>query len=411
MPVRYRIRPAQAIVLLAVLQAFCATYLLDYPSLSGLVSLLFFGSGLAIAWLTLQVPAARFDAKAMWNRQSLLKGLVLLALLPLSRYVARHILDGTPVAIEYADMLPILRVQATRFLHGQWDHIYDPIPEIWNGMVPIYLPALWMPYSYPIALQFDMRWLTVAAIWLCVALCVLPGRWRRPLPWLLLSVALLSLLCWLHFEGSNNVIRLSEEGIIYLYYVLLAAALLSGNPWLAGIAAALCFLSRYALIGWLPFALVYLLYKKEYKYLWRFAAAGAVTAALLLIPAGLQPLKIHLNQPSLYIAHAERVWRENPEFFWHSLGLSKFFGPGGIRANHNTLLIGTFAAPLLFFFMIRKKQVPLPQALLAGLQIGLTIFYNFVDVSYLYLFYTPVFVSLLTGAWLLLGSEKKIADV
>ncbi|RYY66548.1 MAG: hypothetical protein EOO12_03885 [Chitinophagaceae bacterium] len=410
MPFRLRILPAQAIVLLAVLQVFCVTYLLQVPHFAGPVSLLFFGSGLAIAWLILEVPAARFDKGNFFSRQSIVKGLVLLALLPLSRYVARTILDGTPVSIEHADMLPILKVQATRFLHGQWDQIHAPVPEIWNGMVPIYLPALWMPYCYPIAMDFDMRWLTVAAIWLCVALCVLPGRWRRPLPWVLLSLGLLFLLCWFHFEGTNNVIRLTEEGIIYAYYALLAAALLSGNPWLAGIATALCFLSRYALIGWLPFALVYLLYKKEYGYLWRFAAAGAATGLLLLAPVGLQPLKIHASQPGLYIAHAERVWRENPEYFWRSVGLSKFFGPGGVRANHSTLLYGTFLAPILFFFLVRKKTVPLPQALLAGLQVGLTIFYNFMDVSYLYLFYTPVFVSLVAGAWLLAGSEREIAD-
>jgi hypothetical protein len=63
--------------------------------------------------------------------------------------------------------------------------------------------------------------------------------------------------------------------------------------------------------------------------------------------------------------------------------------------------------PLLFLFFVRKSQTPLPLVLLAGFQLAVTFFYNFLDVSYLYLYYTPVFISLVIAVWLLASTKSK----
>ncbi len=47
------------------------------------------------------------------------------------------------------------------------------------------------------------------------------------------------------------------------YYILLVLALLSGRPWLIGIAISLCVLSRYALAGWIPAYLLWLVLEKK----------------------------------------------------------------------------------------------------------------------------------------------------
>jgi hypothetical protein len=133
-----------------------------------------------------------------------------------------------------------------RFLNGQWKQVYQPIPEIWNGIQPIYLPAMWMPFGLSLIFDFDIRWITVCGIWLAIILCVLPA-WRKVTASIFLIAAFLILLAWLHTNGDNGVIELTEEGVVFFYYSLLATAMIFNNPWLLGISVAACLLSRYSL--------------------------------------------------------------------------------------------------------------------------------------------------------------------
>jgi hypothetical protein len=203
------------------------------------------------------------------------------------------------------------------------------------------------------------------------------------------------------------VIRLTEEGVVFFYYSLIVVAIISGNPWLTGIMAAFCLLSRYAIIGWLPFAAVYLLLNRQYKYLLKTVVAGvSIVLLILVLPFGWQPLLYHLQFPSQYISQAAKVWNENPEFFYGSPGMARFFGPDHIKLLHYTLLSGTFIVPGLFLFFLRKKPVAPTIALLSGFQLCITFFYSFLDVSYLYLYYTPAFASLAIAGFALMSTGQ-----
>ena len=304
-------------------------------------------------------------------------------------------------------MLPVMKTMCTRFINGQWQQVYEPIPGIWNGLRPVYLPAMWLPFTFSVVFDFDMRWITVCGIWLSVLLCVLPGKWKRDASRVLFVITLFGLLYWLHLNKMNNVIRLTEEGVIFFYYSLMVLAIISGNPWLTGIAAAVCLLSRYAIIGWIPFAGVYMLFTRQYKYFFKTFAAGAIVVLLLMIlPFGWEPLAYHFQFPSEYISQAARVWKENPEFFYDSPGMAKFFGPGNIKLLHYILLSGTFILPMLFLLFIKKKPVASNIALLSCFQLCITFFYSFPDVSYLYLYYTPIFVSLAIAGWSLVAGRQ-----
>lgn len=399
--------PIRVLVSLAVVQVLCATYFFIIPGFGSINSMLFLGCGIGSSFCVLYLPLIKFTKAVIVNKQSLLKLLCLAALLPVSYSLAQNILDGTPLQIEYADMLPIIGVMCQRFLAKRLSEIYDPIPEIWNGIQPIYLPALWLPFCTSFLFHFDMRWVTVCGIWLSVILCILPA-WKRS--WMILFhvAAIFILLLWLHLDQTHNVIRLSEEGVIYFYYSLLVVAIISRNSWFIGGAAALCLSSRYAIIGWLPFAAIYLLYKKEYKFLLKIVTAESLVAALLILPFGVKFLNFQLGLPHQYIAHAERVWKETPEHFYQSLGMAKFFGPSHIGLLHTILVWGSFLVPLFFFLFLRKRKFSSTNILLAGLQLSLSFFYNFIDVPYLYLFYTPVFVSLVIAGWCLSSNNKGI---
>lgn len=395
---RIAVNAVGLLVVAALLQTLCATYFLSIKGLAAVASILFMVCQLVSCACLLQLPPVRLKRATFINGQTVPKLLVVAALLPVSYSLARSIMDGTPLRIEYADMLPVIGVMCRRFLSGSFGQVYSPIPEIWNGIHPIYLPAMWLPFCVSFLLHFDMRWTTVSCIWGVVLLCVFPV-WKRTRLIPFYAASLFLLLCWLHLERTNNVIRLTEEGVVFFYYALLPVAVLVNRAWLIGIAAALCLLSRYAVIGWLPFAVLCLLHKREYHFLAQALLAGGITTTLLVLPFGTAFPGQQLQLPSRYIGHAQRVWQENPEFFQQSLGLAKFFGPAHSALLHGLLVWGTFAVPLLFFGLVYKKAFPTVNLLLAGLQLTLCIFYAFLDVSYLYLFYTPVFVSLVAAGW------------
>jgi hypothetical protein len=392
------------IIVLAILQVLSATYFLEIPNFQALDSFLFLFTGVGISLCLLQVPAIRGRRDSVVNRQLLFKFLVIALLLPISYQLGRHIMDDNPLRYQNADMLPIIKSMNQRFLNGQWKQVYQPIPEIWNGIQPIYLPAMWMPFGLSLIFDFDIRWITVCGIWLSVIICVLPA-WRKLTAAIFLIVAFLVLLAWLHTNGDNGVIELTEEGVVYFYYSLLATAIIFNTPWLMGMSVALCLLSRYSFIGWVPFAFLYLVLRKEYKFLLRTSLTALAVACILILPFGMGPLLYHLHLHDDYISHAARVWHDEPETYFETLGMAKFFGASHIKMLHVILVGGSFLIPLSFLLFLRKKIFTQPNILLAGFQLSLTFFYNFLDVTYLYLYYVPVFVSLLIASWSL--SEKR----
>ena len=386
------------IVILAILQVLSATYFLEIPNFQALDSFLFLFTGVGVSFCLLQIPAIQIRKVSILNRQLLLKLLVIGLLLPISYQLARHIMDDNPLRYENADMLPIIKSMNQRFLNGQWKQVYQPIPEIWNGIRPIYLPAMWMPFGLSLIFDFDIRWITVCGIWLSVILCVLP-IWKKLSPAIFLMIAFLILLAWFHTNDDNGVIELTEEGVVFFYYSLLATALILNNPWLLGISVATCLLSRYSFIGWIPFTVLYLLLRKEYKFLLRTSIMASIVGLVLILPFGIGPLLYHLHLHDDYISHAARVWHDEPDTYFETLGMAKFFGASHIKLLHFILVGGSFLIPLSLLLFFRKKISTQPNILLAGFQLTLTFFYNFLDVTYLYLYYTPVFVSLLIASW------------
>jgi hypothetical protein len=401
--------PSTIIVVLAALQVLSSTYFLDIPNFYAINSFIFLISGVGISIYLLKISSFQIQIKKLINKQLLFKLLILTVLLPVSYQLARQIMDNTPLQYQDADMLPIMKTMGQRFWNGQWKQVYQPIPEIWNGIKPIYLPAMWLPFSLSLIFRFDIRWITLCGIWSGIILSVWPA-WKNGWQSALFVMALLTLLIWLHTDDDNGVIAFTEEGIVFFYYAVLTTAIIFRNPWLLGISIALCLLSRYSFIGWIPFAVLYFLIRKEYRFLWKAVITTLIIILLILIlPFGTDPLLYHLHLHQEYISHATRVWHDEPETYYQTLGMAKFFGPNHITFLHFILEVGTFLIPLLFLFVLRKRISSQPNILLAGLQLGITFFYNFLDVTYLYLYYTPVFVSLVIASWSLYGKKMNVS--
>jgi hypothetical protein len=393
------------------LETLSVTYCMKLPGYAAFFSILYFGAGISIALYTLsfqEITPISFNRLPLSKASLYFKIAGICSMAVIVYFLAKYRMGDALIDINNADMLPIIRVMNQRFVNGNWKTIYDPIPEIWNGIRPIYLPAMWLPFSTATYFNFDMRWITVIGLFFGFSSFLLIFH-QRANSFSFAGFLISSLLfCWLFTEQTNGFISMTEEGVVVAYYVLLVLAIYSQNMMLIGFAASLCLLSRYAFIGWIPAFLVFLLIYKKRKQALIFSIAG--WAGLLLIcifPFGMEPILNLAKLPGKYIAFAKIVWEDSPDVFQYSLGFAKFFGPQRIRALHATLVLLTFAIPLLFvilcFFVGKKRQ--LSNVPLAALKISVVVFYSFIDVPYLYLFYTSSFISLLMIAPLLRQEE------
>lgn len=396
--------PAVLLAFFAV-ETLSATWFLKIPHAAHCCAVLYFLSGIGISFLLLRFPPMtlpRLDRKR-WNIPAnhyrlIASGLVILAAWSWCRYW----FDDTPIDIANADMLPIIKVMGERFIAGQHSGVYDNIPWIWHGIRPIYLPAMWLPYVPAIFLGIDMRWVAVAGLlfaFIVFLFCYRPNT-HTYLSFVLGVLAFL-LFWWVVADNTPGLVNMAEEGVVIGYYVLLVLALLSGRPWLTGIAISLCMLSRYALAGWVPAYLLYLVLEKRRKPLATIVITGLSCFVLLfLLPVGWTTFLRLAKLPGDYIAFAARVWKDSPDVFASSPGFAWFFGPHRVALLHGLLLVLSFSVPLIFVLVGRRRQrsVNLP---LAALKISLVVFYCFIDVPYLYLFYTSCFMSLIIVALLL----------
>lgn len=404
-----QIIPKLELRLIAVfaVESFCITYGLRSPPLLPFFSVLYFIAGITIAILLLFFPEAKAlkQQNPVLTRHPLLyKPLFVLIFGTIIFFLSKYWFDTVPVDIQRADMLPIIKVMDQRFINGQWHHVYDIIPEIWKGSQPIYLPGTFLPFSIPVFMNVDMRWITAICFTFVFSVSYFMLRFNKDKFISLLVFIIAGLLFWwlITENEAHGFISVSEEGVAGAYYVILVLALLSENIYLAALAISLCMLSRYALIGWLPAFIIYLLLKKKKKEIFALAMIGmTVLLCLFILPFGWDTFMKLAHLPGNYIGFAKRVWHDSPEVFSTGLGFANFFGPDRILQLHQTLIVLTFSVPVLFVaacFFINKK-IKLSNVPLASLKIGLVVFYSFIDVPYLYLFYTSSFISLIAVSY------------
>ena len=409
---------------IAILAAFAVetlsvTWALKIPGAAPYLSIPYFISGICIAVLLLYFPSSKLPAPELkpWKDPSNLYRFFGMAMMALILYSwCTYWFEETPIDIANADMLPIIKVMGHRFIDGQHSHIYDPIPSIWHGVQPIYLPAMWLPYVPAIFLDIDMRWISVAGLFFAFSIFLFLYR-PQPLPpstlapdqsravrtrsylSFFLGVLAFLLFWWMVADNSAGLVSMAEEGVVIAYYAMLVLALLSRRAWLIGVAASLCMMSRYALVGWIPAYLLYLVLEKRGKDLFIFVLTGLLCFVLLfLLPVGWHTFLRLAGLPGHYVDFAGRVWHDSPDIFSAAPGFAWFFGSKRIAILHWTLITLSFLAPLVFVILCKARNTSLANIPLASLKLSLVLFTCFIDVPYLYLFYTSSMVSLITIA-------------
>jgi hypothetical protein len=114
--------------------------------------------------------------------------------------------------------------------------------------------------------------------------------------------------------------------------------------------------------------------------------------------------------PSQYVEFSSRVWKDAPDVFSQGLGFAKFFGPQRILLQHKLLVFLSILTPSFFMlgliYLRKKYALKRTAMLLSSLKFSLVIFYTFIDVPYMYLFYTSSFLSMI----ILMHAEPRSED-
>ena len=337
--------------------------------------------------------------------------LFVLLLVLVTQHYAEVNFERIPIDYRLADMLPVLDVMSERFLQGSY--VYPDIPEIWDGMTPVYLPGFWMPFIFHHLFDFDMRWICV--------ICMLAGliltlnifiRDRRSIVHILLwSIAVLILLIpilWL----PSFVLTHAQEGIAIGYYLLLGYALLTKKWRLSGIAAGLCLMSRYALAPWFLAFSIFLFWMKERKAgVHFFGLATVLAVSLIMIGGGYQHLDVFLGLPDQYL---ESVMNDPSKYvptIRESLGLAKFISFEQLPRMHSIFKWSQVLIPIIGFAMypLIKNWISLEKHAVVILKICLIFFYNLLILPYPYLFFVSTAFSMVLLSSLLADAKSEIA--
>lgn len=260
---------------------------------------------------------------------------------------------------------------------------------------PPYMPMHFLPFVGKVFLP-DMRW-----VWFIV-LGVAVGIWGLKLAKLSLSklalvmgIVLPSVILWMNILGHKANITLNVEWIIYAYYLLLGASLLTENTTFRGSMIGICLLSRFTLLFWIPFYLWWV-YKKESgrNALKIVGWIGVWVLCVYVIP--FLSRDIHCFERGLAY-HGKLVYNfwnaSDPEFLNKGIQLGYWIKHGLAVSNNSQLLIIQLLNLLLPIFTLgilegiyqkRQRNIPLPFFALISLQLYLTVFYFLLPWSFNY---------------------------
>ena len=381
------------------------TFVIQEKKHTAEVSIFYFAAGVLLSFLVLVRPEifaqekSKKNSKLFFNNFFSLRNFLFFLFTVVFLYfipIVKKYFSEVPINYHSADMVPILQIQAHRFLAG--DKIYATLPEILGSMKPIYLTFMWLPLTISEYFNFDARWIISFCLILGIYFCLSITRNSKIKIVSLISALGLFLIINYMVTKDRATIIFTEEGIVIGYYLFLGFALSRKNPFLISLGIVFCLLSRYILIFWLPvFLLYWYLYqsKKQARYI--LVISSLLFCATFLLPYGIKDYKFFLNLHEGYIEMAQRIWKGDPEFTWKTLGLAKFFDIQQIPLLHQILIISSILAPIVYFsvFWIFRNYRKMNSEMftLGLLKLTLVIFFNFLEMPYFYLFYTSTLFS------------------
>ncbi len=326
----------------------------------------------------------------------------------------------TPATIEHSDIIPTIAVAVRRLLAGEAP--YKTIVMNGGPQPLTYMPMQWLPYVVAELLRFDYRWVA-AGIFYAASLATVWSCSRRSAARAFAVATMTLYLVWMLLNHNTGIIDSTVELMIAGYYMLLVMGIGGKNPWLSGAAIALCLLSRYSLVLWLPlWAFVEWMYADR-KNLYRSALVIALLVAGIYVLPFLSRDWSTLGKGYTYYTEAAMGEWDNdgvPFQLNQGLGFARRFylsNPAHSVAERLHLLqrvhlwvcAGSIALMSLAYTRLKKKLHP-RIFLMVSFKIYLSLFLAFIQVPYAYLMITAVAVSIATFAELSSWQAANPAD-
>ena len=246
----------------------------------------------------------------------------------------------TPLDPVQADMLPLISAASQKLLHGGNPYrLTDPsLPSgAWSAYMPLWFPALWLPYVPAVWAGIDLRLVGLLAVLLTAALLGVV-RWSPPGG--SDGAADGPLIAWLRLASAGGLLLAPAAvwfgaiGHTQTYWLFLTALLwgLSRRAWaLAGLCLGLSVMSRHTVLPLLPVLALYAwrgLRPSERRPLAIIAAAVVLALAL---PFGFPGLwQFVIGSPLEYMKYGDLGWAGPRWWVTHTFGISAFLYPLGL---------------------------------------------------------------------------------
>lgn len=389
----YKISISFCLLLISILIELIITLFFNKIGLNKTSSILYFFAGILIAFIILIKKNQNAIQTKKLNKNIIY--LIFTIIIVFFCVKLNLIFKSHPINYRYADMLSILKVMSQRFLKGE--AVYTPIQEIWNGMQPIYLPAMFLPYCFAEIFNFDMRWVSVVVLLLSFFLIIKSIKDSNLFHLILLFCLGFFLIEILHHENYFWFV-LTEEPLVYGYYILLGLALFHKNIYAISITIVLCLLSRYILLFWIPVFLLFWYHQENKKQAIQMSIIIVLlTFGLMSISGAIFNLPVFLKTPNGYLK-AIQSGQQNEylvDIISNSLGVAKFFKFNNLHYLHYISMITIIILPfiLLLFYNKFTNFFNKKMFLLGVLKLVLVMFYNLLIVPYDYLFTTSTLFS------------------
>lgn len=401
------IRNTLACALVAVLfwvECYCVTYYKDNTGGFLNTSILFIVVGLMISFIPFLTKPLNdehispFRPRWLTAFSATLLAAGIAALIVYCYKTAAAVFPLNPYDYHYADMIPQIRACVLRFINGE--KVYAPMPDVWNGMNPTYLPAMWLPWIPFEVFTNDLRWTAVFFLVSGITLmaAVFPFRNTTAFVW----ITALGFTVWqlVHFMYETDIVLLVHihEAVVVGFYLLLGYGLVRGNPWVIGIGMGCCLMSRYVLIFWIPAFIVYTYFfdSRRNAYI-IFAIVSAMFLFIFLIPYWL-PQPTYFSETIAYYHECTLRFMLEQRTANENLGLAKLFNAASLPWLIRLETLAALIPPLgmLLFFIRKKESLQANKSFfgLCSLKLTMVFFYAFVEIPFSYLFFVPVFFTL-----------------
>lgn len=336
--------------------------------------------------------------------------IIIFSVLIIMNHITIHIFKTMDYR-KYSDIIPAVEILVKRLLTGQNPYDAHAMEPLYYKGPSNYLSMHWLPFSIAGFFHFDYRSVSFS-IWCFGALYLVFRSMKTGSLWIpLVTLTVLSGCYMLMAIQSPGIMGITIEMMIAGYYMLFIAGLNQKNTILTGLFIAVCLLSRYYVVLWLPLAAFVLLASGNKRQLLRVTLAVFFFLLVLYVIPFLSkdwsmPFSSFKNYEYLPLHEWYNIGCSDckPAHLYNGTGFAYLFYEKYIHTDLNAgyQLLKTLFYRIIFFIVLmmgiwywfNKKRINYKIFLMASFKIYLSVFLSFILLPYLYLMITALFVSI-----------------